>query len=411
MSTMSSIQKRAVLAICIFSSMVMISAMTGSLMAYIYESYPELPVTTVQLVMALPSLVGIFASFAAGSLAMRFNKKYLLLFSAATNLLYFIVFAVFGVSGPFFLLIIAAAISGLSRGGAMTLMNLAIADFLGPERSATYIAIIGAVLQAGAAIVGVFGGIIGAIDDGAYWNYAFYLGLLIIPSMIIFAKLMPKEPDTPAASAPKKAVETNVPPQANDGSRIPIKAYLVGILLVLYYISISAFLLNISFYVITENMLGTSADVGYINFLFMAMGVAVGFLYGTCAKVFKDWNMPLCYFTTAAGMTILLLFNTHIAGAYISALLLGFGFNLTIPYNTVYLAKITPPRLVPIAVAFVSGGMNLGMFAAPMVLNSLSGLFGGGIDGIFILSIVIAGICTIGSIFVFPLTKARQAGA
>ncbi|MCL2201838.1 MAG: MFS transporter [Oscillospiraceae bacterium] len=406
MSNMSSTQRKAVLAICIFSSMVMISAMTGSLMAYIYDSYPHLPVTTVQLIMALPSLVGIFASFAAGSLAMKFNKKHLLLFSAATNLFYFIVFALFGVSGPFWVLLAASAVAGISRGASMTLMNLAIADFVGPEKSSTYIAVIGAVLQAGSAVVGVFGGIIGAIDGGAYWNFAFYLGLLIIPSMIIFARLMPKHPEAPASrqneEVPRAAKET-------DNSRIPVKAFLIGILLVFYYISVSAYLLNISYYIISENNLGSSADVGYINFTFTAIGVAVGVFYRKFEKVLGSWNMPFSYFTTAIGLGVLLFFNTHIIGAYIAALLLGLGFNLTIPYNTVYFVKITPPQLVPVTVAFVSGGMNLGMFVAPMVLNSLGELFSAGLDGIFKLGIIIAIICTIGSIFVFPMTHKKHA--
>lgn len=389
--------------------MVMISAMTGSLMAYIYESYPTLPVTTVQLVMALPALIGIFSSFASGSLALKYSKKNLLLICAVTNLFYFVVFAVFGVSGPFWILLAAAGISGISRGASVTLMNLLISDFMGPERSASYMAVIGAVLQAGAAIAGVLGGLIGAVGDGAYWNYAFYLGILIIPSMIIFAKLMPKSPENAAASIGGHKNNSATAPAG--GSRIPAKVYFVGVLLVLYFISASAYLLNISFYIISENELGTSADAGFVNFVCTAMGVFVGIFYNRFAKLFKSWNMPICYFLTAVSFAILIIFSNNIIGAYVASLLLGIGFSLTVPYNTVYFVKITPPKLMPIAVAFVSGSMNLGMFVAPMVLNSIGEMLGSGTDGIFKLAAAIALICTIGSIFIFPMSEKRNSVA
>jgi len=406
---MTTFQRNAFLAICALGSMLMISTMTGSLMAYVYKSYPEIPQTTVQLIMAVPSLFAIFASFAAGPIALKVNKKYLLLFAAAANLAYFIVFALFGVSGPFTVLLIASAISGISRGSSMTLMNSAIGEIMGPEKSANYIAVAGAVLHGGAVIIGVFGGIIAAVDDGAAWNNAYYLGLLIIPTIIVFAKMMPKEALAARTSANRNEenTDTGETHARNERESIPAKAYTVVILVVVIFISISAFLLNISYYVISEHELGTSADAGFINSLFIAVGVLVGLIYSRWAKLLKDWSMPVCCLISSLGFVLMIIFTRTPAGAYAAALLLGFAFSTIIPYNTGYLIAITPPRLIPLSVALFSGSMNLGMFVSPFVLNGLSPIFGGGMNGILLAGIVLAFMCSVASVFLFPLSRRK----
>jgi len=403
---MTKTQKHAFIALCIIASMVMISTMTGSLLAYIYASYPDTPQTTIQLIMALPSLVAIFASFAAGPLAMKINKKYLLLFASATNLLYFVVFAIFGVTGPFMLLVVVAAISGIARGATMTLMNSAIGEFMGPEKSAVYIAIIGAVLHGGAVIVGILAGMIGAANDGATWNNAFYLGLLIIPTMVVFVKLMPKKVDA-AQSSSDNRLNTGLgetPTDSISENRIPSKVYAIVLLVVIICISINAYMLHISYYIIAEHELGTSADVGLINAFFTLIGVIIGLTYSKWEKMLKVWNMPFSYLMPAIGLCVLILASTTIVGAYIAAVFVGFTFCMIIPYNTGYIIKITPPRLIPLSVAIFSGGMNLGMFVAPFVLSNISPLFGGGINGVFLLGIVLALICSIAAIFLFPFS-------
>jgi len=408
---MTKTQKNAFIAICVLATMVMISTMTGSLLAYIYKSYPDIPPTTIQLIMALPSLVGVISSFASGPLALKINIKYLLLIATATNLLYFVVFAIFGVSGPFSLLLVAAALSGISRGASMTLMNSAIGKFMEPEKTAHYIAIIGAVLHGGGVVVGIIAGIIGAANDGAAWNNAFYLGLLIIPTMIIFAKLMPKSVESsPSNTESRKHTDSHgSQSEQKIDSRIPTKVYAIVFLVFAMCISVNAFMLNISYYIITEHGLGSSAEVGLINSLFIIVGVPVGLTYSKWAKFLKSWNMPITYIMPIIGLIMLISFTQSLAGAFIAALFLGFTFCMLIPYNTGYIIQITPPKLIPLSIAIFSGGMNLGMFIAPFFLSALSPLFGGGINGHLWIGITLSALCSIGAILIFPVSDKRAA--
>jgi len=403
--------------------MMMFANMTGALLAYIYASYPEIETTTVQLVMTLPGLVGLFVSFIVGPLALKFNKKYLLLITAATNLLSVVAFAVYGVRGPFVILIFAAAVSGITRGSAMALINASIGEFIGAAKSASYIAISGAVMHGGSASIGLIGSAIGAAEGGAHWNRAFYLGLLIIPTMIVFAMFMAKAPDerlqtdeqlteTPPTDIDQRdAAQSSqpntaaTPKQQNEKAKLPARVYIIIILTMMFSMSFAVFVLNLSSYIITEHELGTSTDVGLINSVATISGIVIGFTYLLWAKMFKNWLVPVGYGVAAVGLFILMTVNTTIWGAYIASLLIGFGLNLTNPFIMSYVMSITPPKLIPVSMSLSAGGMNLSFFAAPYVLSFVGRFMSGDFGNNFLIALMIAVLSTIASIILFPYAK------
>ena len=305
-------QKKAFLALCVIASMMMIANMTGSFLAYIYDSYPDISPTNVQLVMTLPGLVGLLVSFAVGPLALKFNKKYLLLLTALANFISIMAFAVFGVSGPFAVLLVAAGFSGITRGAAMALINSSIGEYIGAEKSASYIAINAAIMNGGSALVGVIGSVIGSASGGAHWNRAFYLGLLIIPTMIAFAIMMSKAPEAPSLPSDghggdatrSKMKDAGASGREERDSKIPGRVFVIIVLSMLFSMSFAAFVLNLSTYIITEYRLGTSTDVGLINSVATVVGIIIGFSYTLWSKLFKKWIVPIGYAVAAIGMIV-----------------------------------------------------------------------------------------------------------
>lgn len=68
-------QKRTTAAIYIACTFLSTSYITITSMAYILNSYSDIPASTVNLLLTLPSLIGLVVSFVTGPIAMKVDKK------------------------------------------------------------------------------------------------------------------------------------------------------------------------------------------------------------------------------------------------------------------------------------------------------------------------------------------------
>lgn len=460
--------KRAVLALRILSAVLFLTAVTNPLLAYIIQSYSDLPVETVTSILTMPALVGIFVSFLIGPIALKINKKYLLLFSVSTTLIYFGIFAFVGSGGPFIMLIIGACILGISRGSGMALVNSSIAEFVEEKKRATTIASCMAIMQGGSAMVAIIGGRIAAVNDGANWPYAHFLGALTIPAVILFAILMPKraealEKSEEQAMSEKAAVlqktvipekqtilvgqnrvnksdktneyneiskqenevtddvtddaADNVPGDVTKETAATVVAYnflknknnlkVVAIIFLNFLLSVSfaAFFLNSSIYIILEHELGTSATAGLVSSSFTITGVIVGFSYRIWGKLLKDWIVPFGYSLFVIGFISMLTITTHIIGIWMAAALFSIGFNLTNPYIASSVMSLTSKKYVPITMAFFASSGSLGIFLAPFILRFTGEFLGGGLVGSIQTALVIMPFCVLASFYLFKYKK------
>ena len=397
--------KKALIAIYIISAGLVLHVVTGTLLAYIMASYPDVPPTTVMQVMTLPMLVGLFVTLAIGPIAMKVDKKYLLMFASGCSLVYFAIFAIVGSGGPFNLLLAGAAFAGVTQGSGMTLVSSAIAEHIPQEKQANVLAASGALLNAGGAIISITGGIVAAGNAGADWPRAYFLGFIVIPITIAFFILMPKKPDVTGGEEhgriPKSSSEFGNTPR----NRIPAKVFLIFGVGFLFSLGLSTFMLNISVYVITEHNLGTSVESGLANTIFSMAGIFIGFTYAVWAKVFKTYLVVFGISCACIALFILMRFPIHIMYVYAASVLLGVGLNTQMPYIMSTLMKLTHPHLVPVVISLHMGALNLAMVLAPFILPGLGGLFGSGLHGQFMVGIIAMVLAAIASVFLFALAK------
>lgn len=400
--------KKAVLALRIISAVMLFPSVTGPLLAYIIQSYPKVPIETVTSILTIPSLVGIFVSFLIGPLALKINKKYLLIFTVLSTLFYFYIFIFVGSSGPFIVLLIAAGILGVSRGAGNALINSSIADFVEPEKRAANIAVCMALMQGGSAVVAIIGGRIAAVNDGLNWPNAHYLGFLAIPAIIIFWILMPKKPYSPIETESRKQ-DVSPGETANKSSKFKINIKVLAIIALnfIFMICFSAYFLNSSIYIILEFELGTSATAGMVSSTFTILGVIVGFSYKIWARIFRDRIVTFGYTLFIVGFIFMLTITTHIIGIWVSAALFSIGFNFSHPYIASKLMEYVSKKNVPIAMACFAGFSSLGIFLAPYVLRFLGGFFGGGLVGSLSAAVAILPLCVIATLFLFTVKKKR----
>jgi hypothetical protein len=336
--------------------------------------------------------------------------------TAGSNMVSLVAFGFFGTSGPFVILLLAAGLSGITRGAAIALMNSVIGQYIGAARSAPYIAISAAIMNGSSAFVGVIGSLIASANGGAHWNRAFYLGFLVLPTMAIYAALMSKVPDAPALPPDGPAGAPGAPGGAETGAGqssakkdgIPARVFVIITLTLLFMVSFAVFILYISAYIITEYGLGSSADVGLINAVLTASGLIIGFTYRIWAKLLGNWIVPVGFAVAAIGLFVLMAVHTTIIGAYVAAFLIGISLNLTNPFIMSHIMGLTPPRLIPVSMSLSTVGMNLGFFMTPYVLSLLGRFMGGGFGDTFLVGVLFASISTVAAVVLFPVSMRRR---
>jgi MFS family permease len=370
-------QKRALIAIYIISFVLYLHTFTQTTIAYIIDSYSSLPPVSVQQIVSLPAIFGLIISFAIGPIAMKINKKYLTLICTTMLLIYFAIFAFVGSKGPLSLLLFATVFAGIAQGSTLTLASSMVGEFVNAEKSANYVAISMAMQNGGTALLAIIGGAIAAGNGGANWPYSYYLGVIMIPAIIVFGILMPKKPDAPEADSHGDAAHGGSVALAAEKGKIPPKDIAIGVLAIFSFICICGFLFYISVYIVNEFKLGTSVEAGLANSIFTITGIVTGFTYGIWAKLFKKALIVVSFVLMTMALFCMMTFTATLFGAFAAAVLLGWGFNMMNPYIMGFIMQITSPRLVPVGISIFMAGINVGAFIAIYVLNFLSGLLGG----------------------------------
>jgi len=368
--------KKAVTAALIISLVLLFGSMTPPLLGYIFRSYPP-PEYNPMLLLQIPAFVGMIVSFIIGPLALKVNLKILVAISAVAALVYFLIFLFVG-SDNFTALMIAAVFMGITQGAAFVLPGAIFGAYIAdPAQRANFVAIAGALLNGGAAVVNIIGGIIAAQAEGINWNNAYWLGLLIIPALVIFWILMPWAPD--AEEAAEGEVEgAGMPAQVTEGG-IPPKVFMIIGMAALAFLGMAVFLLNVGTYITEELGAGlgygyTTTESGLANSIFTIFGVAAGFTFPIIIKFLKNWVAAIGYVLGACGLFVIMTFQDSIFLIYAGAGLCGYGFNIALPFVMGQIMAITPPRWIPVALSLNMGFMNLGMTFAPNIFGALGGM-------------------------------------
>jgi MFS family permease len=400
-------RNRALVAIYSISFVLLLHGLTATTIAYIIDSFPHLPPASVQQIMSLPSMFALIVSLILGPLTLKINKKYLTIFTAFMLLIYFAIFSFVG-SKSIAPLLAATVFAGVAQGAAVTLISSMIGDYVGAEKSASYVAAGMAMLNGGVALMAIAGGAIAARNGGAAWPQAYYLGVILIPAIIVFGILMPKKPDAPEREG-RAAVSGDASPHGTaEKGKLPFRVIGIGILSLFAFVCIGGFVFYVSVYIVNEYKLGTSVEAGIANSIFTITGIVTGFTYGIWAKLFRKMLMVVAYGVVVLSLFCMMTFTSTLFGAFAAALLMGWGFNIITPCSVAFIMGISPSRLAPAGISIFIAGVNLGFSISIYVLSFLSGLLGGGMTNVLLICMVGMAACTVAAFFVF---RTKDSGA
>ena len=355
-----------IVAIAAVSTLLMSFSMQAGILSAIAGSFPAASDSQVQLIYSICSLAALPSMFGVVKLSEIISKKKCIILG--------VVILVVGGLLPLLLhsqiwmLYISSALIGFGMGFInISTATLISEHFQGPDKGRV-MGIQAAIQGVGAAAFSVLGG---AIADWLEWKWSFLVFLLGIPVLILFAILMPED-------QPTKQEKSERTPFLTKNLLI-----LIGINF-LFNLMSTGFQSNISMFIDTEGM-GSVILSGVLTAFFMVVGVPVGFALGFYMQKLKRWSNVIIAVLAAVGM--LLIFTAHnLVPVIIGTFLVGVSFAAYPPINMTFICSVVKQENVSRSIATNNACSCIARFASPVIINFITGFFGGGIRTNFIVS-------------------------
>lgn len=388
---MTGINKKQMVGIFAFCVAAVSTNMTMGIIAYIMQAYSNVAPTTVSQILTMPALVGTAYAFCVGILHKKIPAKYLMLLAQACLFIYGMIFLFFGGTAPFWVILFASGLVGISQGSSNTLLAIALSEAVPDEKKrGGILGICMSVMNIGGVIFSTVGGML-AVDR---WNNAYYLYFIMVLTMAIQLVCLPK--------GAIQGVSQKTQEHASSG-KLPFKVWLICSHYFIFFLALYVYGTNISEYIITTHQLGTSAEAGIASSMVTVGGIAAGALFGLYSKFLKKFTVPVLMGLCVVGLVIPIVITTNVFALFFCGLILGFAMYGCSPYIMGYLGRIAPGPLYSKALSVFSGFMNGGLCLAITVLAFLTGLVCGDPGDVptkFMVGAVLAGIAFVTS---FPI--------
>lgn len=359
-------------ALCLMGLIVPVSVLADIAMAF-----PDTPITTIQLMVTLPSLVAIPTGIIVSKLASVAYKKYTALFFTA---LY-----IFAGSMPVWLhgsveqLLISAALVGVSMGGLQNAMTTIIPDYFEGESRGTVLGLLSTFVCLGGFIYTSAATTFGAED----WTHAFYAYFIIGIFFIVQLFCLPKGKLEPKATK-------------SEPVRVPKEVIVLCILGFLLYTFAQLFNSNEAL-LVAERGIGGTAEAGLGSSAYTISGIFAGVIVAPLMKIFKKHAPTVAFFMTLAGLAVYGLSNDVIT-LCVGGFLIGLGYQTFTPFSGMGAANLSGAVGMAFNMALGNAMCSLGQALSPYTTSFLGSFFGGsitamiwvGVAGMVITSLVAA---------------------
>ena len=275
----------------------MTQAFCNPSLAGIMADFPEAPVTTVQTIINIATLVMIPAALVTGPIVNKIGYK-------TTGIIAMVIALVGGVAPAFVhpsveFMIFERGVFGIGYGMVYTLSIAACGEFW---RGKATTGVVGAV-NFGAGLAGILYNLLAGALAPMGWEVIYYGYFIIVPIMVYYAIVMPQHSDLPkgeAAEGEKKAKVT----LASFGTQFWL--YIIGMALAIA--SAAAFMNNIAMIVVGTGIDATGAAVATVMTGFtvgmMIGGAAYPLLYG----LLKRAAMAVYLLLDAVAFVVIMLY-------------------------------------------------------------------------------------------------------
>lgn len=348
--------KFAILAI---SSVLMTSMIASAILADISMSYPSADPSLIQMIMTLPSLMGMIFAISAGPLSGKIAKKIIVLvglFSAFTGGMLSYLFG----SLSIYVLLLSSALIGVGQGINSTMSMALIADYFVGDESSSLMGLQSAFVNGGSMVIIFISSLLARLG----WRSSYLIFLIFIPIIVIVMKYLPNDP-------PIQQQESS-----GEKGKLNGTVYFTAVVTFVFATLMFSFATNVAMFVV-NNGLGDATTAGLANTLMSAGGTVAGVIYGSIKKRLKDTIIPTAILLAGVGLLLINIIGS-IASVFIAGALIGFGLSLLMPTAMFIASSAVTPEMSANAISLINGASNIGMFVSPFILNPIVNNFGGG---------------------------------
>lgn len=344
-------------ALVALSFLTLASSAVSPVLASVGEAYPDIPSTMISLLTTIPSLLAIPMTLFCGQIAgKKVSYRTLTVCGLTCNLISGI--APF-FTNNFYLLLLWRALFGCGTGILTPLiMPVMMSVFQGDEvhRQASLNAVS---TNIGAVMFQMLGGVACAWWG---WQATFLIYIVVLPALLIVARLMPEPPALTEEEKSKK---------------IPLSLFrpiLKWCILYFFHMLLFYVCVTETSAVVMKSGFGSSMTAAVILSLVTLSGVAGGWLY----KFINKWEICAlggAYLFLSAGYLLMAVSSTVvIMGA--GAILVGIGFGVNMPAIQVFVGMEIPGFARSNAASILNVFGSLGSFLSKFMIAAIAGLFG-----------------------------------
>lgn len=349
----------------------------SSVLAVLWDMYPDVPRAGIQMILAVPSLASIPTTLLTGFLTSFVHKKTI----AEVALVFLLVGGLVpvAIAEPHIgLLFASSALIGIGQGLLHPLASMLVCQYW--ESKSERSRVLGfkqAINYLGAAAVSLIVGWLAL----AQWNFAYLIYVGVVPVLVITATRLPK------GQLEERLI--------NRGHLFAgVKKLLTPALAYACFMFCTVSLFNFAFQsniamLVNEKGFGDVMDTAVITAILQIASFAVGVLYGQITKLFRKYVLLPGLALLAAGFLIVASAPSMVV-VLIGGTVFGVGAGIqyvTTLYNT---SKAVDQSVVSMALSLVLALTSLGFSVSPIVIESVKDLLlgpGAGAD----VSLAIAG--------------------
>lgn len=359
-------------------------------LASIAQAFPEVPMTTVQLIAAIPSLLAIVANFVTAKLATRFTPRVRTIaacfFYVAAGLVgYFL-------HDNFAMLIVASCLAGFGMGGVQnSIASLITNSFDGDARGAAF------------GLCSVFVGLGGfvyvsmAAALGAEAWYNAYLGYFVVLVLIVLQLIF----------LPKGVLEE--PTAKGEHVKIPREVIFLCIFGFAYFGATQLFNNNISMF-IAETGLGGTMEAGNASQVYTLAGMVGGFLVSPIKRLFKNQTLAANALISLIGCACIVLTGS-LVGVCIGAAFMAFGFAVYNPIESQLVSEASPAKGLAFNLALMAATQSIGQATSPYWIGAAATPMGGGTTAMFYVGVIIFAVLMVVQFLYFNSLKKKAAAS
>lgn len=331
----------------------------GSAIAAIAQSFPDTPISTVQLLTTLPGLGSLLVTLVAGQMAMKISKKTLSLLGIALITIGGLLPSVLHHSIG--LMLLCSVVLGAGLGFVTTLNPMLVSEYFDGEERSSVMGMSTGATSLGGMILMALGGMLGANNwQHLYWVYG--IGALVF---LILLVCLPK--DRPQLSQNgEQGAKPSFFKTLKETNSYTLVIYVAIFAMVVAY---NAYMSNLSI-TIAEKGIGDTAIAGLVNAIGTVGGVLAGFGFAFIRKITKPNTLAFGYFSTALALLVT-YFSTNVIMLCIGAILSGIGMVAVMASSPFLLSMLSKPHHIPVVMtvyAFING---LAGAIAPKIISGL----------------------------------------